>query len=76
MIAGNDGQTVELGQGPLPGPGEALQIRIRLQRPQVDPKRCIGCGVCQHECPVLYQKAIYVTAENESRNKDASFLPP
>ena len=74
MIVQNDGETVELGQGPLPKAGQAVQIRIRLQRPQVNPEQCIGCGICQHECPVLYQKAIYVTAENQSRNKDGLVL--
>jgi NAD-dependent dihydropyrimidine dehydrogenase PreA subunit len=34
----------------------------------VDPKQCIGCGVCEHECPVLGLRAIRVTAENESRS--------
>ena len=37
---------------PPPPPGSRLEIQIRLQRPYVDPARCIGCGVCEHECPV------------------------
>ncbi|MBF0258675.1 MAG: 4Fe-4S binding protein [Desulfamplus sp.] len=40
-----------------------------LQRPLVDPHRCIGCGVCEHECPVKGKRAIRVTAENESRHR-------
>jgi NAD-dependent dihydropyrimidine dehydrogenase PreA subunit len=51
-----------------PGAGGPVVIQIRLQQPYVDPKRCIGCGVCEHECPVLGLRAIRVTAENESRN--------
>jgi NAD-dependent dihydropyrimidine dehydrogenase PreA subunit len=47
--------------------GGALVVQIRLQQPVVDPRRCIGCGVCEHECPVLGRRAIRVTAENESR---------
>jgi polyferredoxin/NAD-dependent dihydropyrimidine dehydrogenase PreA subunit len=48
-------------------PGSAVSIQVRLQQPYVDPKQCIGCGVCEHECPVLGLRAIRVTAENESR---------
>jgi polyferredoxin len=54
--------------GPLPAPGSQVAIKIRLQQPYIDPNRCIGCGVCEHECPVLGLRAIRVTAENESRN--------
>ena len=49
--------------------GEQVQILIRLQQPRVDPRRCIGCGVCEHECPVQGRRAIRVSGENESRNK-------
>jgi polyferredoxin len=51
-----------------PAPGSAVVIQVRLQQPYVDPKLCIGCGVCEHECPVLGRRAIRVTAENESRH--------
>jgi ferredoxin len=57
-----------------PEPGSIVEIQVRLQRPQVDLKLCIGCGVCEHECPVSGKKAIRVTAENESRNKTHSLL--
>jgi hypothetical protein len=50
-----------------PPPGSAVSILVRLQQPFVDPRRCIGCGICEHECPVLGLRAIRVTAENESR---------
>jgi polyferredoxin len=54
--------------GPPPPAGSRISIKIRLQQPYIDPNRCIGCGVCEHECPVLGLRAIRVTAENESRN--------
>jgi polyferredoxin/ferredoxin len=57
-----------------PEPGAILEIQVRLQRPQVDVKRCTGCGVCEHECPVSGRRAIRVTAENESRTKTHSLL--
>lgn len=46
-----------------------ITIELKLQRPAVDPGRCIGCGVCEHECPVKGKRAIRVTAENESRDR-------
>lgn len=59
---------------PPPTPGSRLEILIRLQQPFVDPKRCIGCGICEHECPVLGKRAIRVTAENESRSRKHRLL--
>jgi NAD-dependent dihydropyrimidine dehydrogenase PreA subunit len=53
---------------PSPKPGWRAEILIRLQRPVVDPMLCVGCGICEHECPITGIKAIRVTAENESRN--------
>ena len=52
----------------VPSPGSPVSIQVRLQQPYVDPKQCIGCGICEHECPVLGLRAIRVTAENESRS--------
>jgi polyferredoxin len=48
--------------------GSAVEVQVRLQRPVVDPARCIGCGVCEHECPMSGQRAIRVTADNETRD--------
>ncbi|UCH20263.1 MAG: 4Fe-4S binding protein [Deltaproteobacteria bacterium] len=60
---------------PPPTPGSKASIQIRLQKPFVDPERCIGCGICEHECPVRGKRAIRITAENESRNRKHSLLP-
>ena len=59
---------------PPPLSGSKVEIQIRLQKPYVDPERCIGCGVCEHECPVKGKPAIRVTAENESRNRKHTLL--
>ena len=48
----------------------SVGILIRLQQPYVDPGRCIGCGICEHECPVRGKLAIRVTAENETRSRE------
>ncbi len=51
-----------------------VEIQVRLQQPFVDLKNCIGCGVCEHECPVLGKRAIRITAENETRNPKHALL--
>ncbi|MFC1884717.1 4Fe-4S binding protein [Thermodesulfobacteriota bacterium] len=59
-----------------PKEDDMINIMIRLQRPFVDPSTCIGCGICEHECPVRIIRAIRVSAENETRNRDHSLLLP
>jgi polyferredoxin/ferredoxin len=59
---------------PTPAPGSSLEIQIRLQQPYVDPGHCIGCGVCEHACPVPEKRAIRVTADNESRAREHALL--
>ena len=59
-----------------PKPGSMVDIQIRLQRPYVDPQLCIGCGVCEHECPVPGRRAIRVTADGESRERTHTLLLP
>lgn len=51
-----------------------IELQVRLQSPQVDPERCTGCGICEHECPVSGLRAVRVTAEGESRHKKHSLL--
>ena len=73
-IIGNTAGSIEISKerpfDPLPMAGSTIEILIRLQQPYVDPKRCIGCGICEHECPVKGLRAIRVTAENESRSRE------
>jgi len=55
-------------------PGSKIEVQVRLQRPFVDIEKCIGCGVCEHECPVSGKKAIRVSAEGETRSADRKLL--
>jgi polyferredoxin len=48
--------------------------KVTLHKPYMRPELCIGCGICEHECPVLDDAAVYVTAIGESRSKDRTLL--
>lgn len=77
-VVDNTSSTITLDEGELRDIktelGGRIEIQVRLQRPYVDPRLCIGCGICEHECPVSGQRAIRVTAENESRSPERSLL--
>jgi polyferredoxin len=47
-----------------------------VRRPQVDVKRCIGCGACEFACPVKDRPAVYVTSVGETRSKTNQFILP
>jgi polyferredoxin len=58
----------------IPPAGTKIEIQVRLQKPHVDIEKCIGCGVCEHECPVSGKKAIRISAEGETRSMDRKLL--
>jgi polyferredoxin len=47
---------------------------VLLNKPFIVPDLCIGCGICQAECPVVDQPAVYVTAVGESRSRGRRLL--
>lgn len=47
---------------------------VVLKKPYIRPELCIGCGICEHECPVVDSAAVYVTAVGETRSQDRSLL--
>jgi polyferredoxin len=77
-VVASAGDTLTLDVAPSPpgavAPGAVAELQIRLQRPVVDPARCIGCGVCEHECPMNGLRAIRVTADNETRDPHHAVL--
>jgi polyferredoxin/formate hydrogenlyase subunit 6/NADH:ubiquinone oxidoreductase subunit I len=48
--------------------------KVTLKRPYIRPELCIGCGICEHECPVMDDAAVYVTTIGETRSKERSLL--
>ena len=76
-IVGNNAGTIALSDPwrKAPPAGSEVEIQVRLQQPYVDPRACVGCGICEHECPVSGLRAIRVTAENESRNAKRILMP-
>ncbi|NJN64594.1 MAG: 4Fe-4S dicluster domain-containing protein [Acidobacteria bacterium] len=47
---------------------------VVLNKPFIVPDLCIGCGICQKECPVTDSRAVYVTAVGESRSLERRLL--
>jgi len=47
---------------------------VVLNKPFMVPDLCIGCGICEKECPVKDSRAVYVTAVGESRSKERRLL--
>ena len=45
-----------------------------LKQPRVDPAHCVGCGACEHACPLQDRPAIYVTSIGESRSRTNQIL--
>jgi polyferredoxin len=48
--------------------------QVTLNKPYMRPELCIGCGICERECPVLDDAAVYVTAIGETRSQDRTLL--
>lgn len=48
--------------------------KVTLNKPYMRPELCIGCGICERECPVVDSAAVYVTAVGETRSEERSLL--
>ena len=47
---------------------------VVLNKPFIVPDLCIGCGICQTECPVTDSRAVYVTPVGETRSMERRLL--
>ena len=73
-IAAREAQALVLDSPLELAPGARVEVQVRLQLPQVDPATCIGCGACEHECPVSGRRAIRIFGENQSRHPGHSLI--
>lgn len=48
--------------------------RLLVQRPHLDPSRCVGCGLCEARCPVQDLPAVRVSRVGESRAPGSSLI--
>jgi polyferredoxin len=46
----------------------------QVKQPYLDPSQCVGCGACEHACPVQDRPAVYVTSVGESRSRTNQIL--
>jgi len=74
MIGQLDANTGQLVRGAAwnrtPERGQVAAIYLEFKVPKIDTELCIGCGICEKECPVVGdRRAVYVTAEGETRSQ-------
>jgi len=76
LITANGENTIEISEkfAGKPDKKSIIEIQVRLQRPFVDIEKCIGCGICEHECPVSGKRAIRVSGEGETRSRNRKLL--
>lgn len=48
--------------------------KVEVLLPYLDPRRCIGCGICQNRCPVGAKAAVRVSSVGESRSAENQIL--
>lgn len=53
---------------------QKTEIKLRdgktklIKRPLIDPKLCVGCGICENKCPVHDKPAVRVSSIGETRS--------
>jgi polyferredoxin len=72
-ITANDADTVLIDGtfDAMPKRGDIAALNLEFKVPKIDTSLCIGCGICEHECPVVGdRRAVYVTPEGETRSQN------
>ncbi|MFH1419826.1 MAG: 4Fe-4S dicluster domain-containing protein [Planctomycetota bacterium] len=72
LIVGNDADTLTVSGVFVRPPerGAAVTLKSEYAVPKIDAALCIGCGLCERECPVVGdRRAVYVTCEGETRSR-------
>jgi polyferredoxin/Pyruvate/2-oxoacid:ferredoxin oxidoreductase delta subunit len=86
QVLGNDADTMMIGDIDSAGEvtsgskwvaapvrGEVVAVNLEFKVPKIDTQLCIGCGLCEAECPVVGdRRAVYVTPEGETRSQNSS----
>jgi polyferredoxin len=54
---------------------KTVELKLRdgktrlLKQPHMDPKLCVGCGICENKCPVHDRPAVRVSSIGETRSQ-------
>ena len=51
---------------------DGTKVKVRL--PYMEPKLCIGCGICENRCPVGAKAAVRVSSVGETRSPENQIL--
>ena len=50
--------------------------KLTVKQPQIDPDKCIGCGICEWCCVFRDQAAVRVVSANEARHPNNQPILP
>jgi polyferredoxin len=63
---GGGGQGTGAGSGGGSDAGSGVGPQAGVKYPSVKPERCIGCGICEYNCPVANEVAIRVRSADQT----------
>ena len=63
---GLHGKDVGAVEGSEAGGADGTGLHADVKLPYVVPERCIGCGICEYNCPVVNEAAIRVRSVEQT----------